>query len=600
MKPLFHQRIAPLAAAILLAFSGSVYAANDSGPVDSKQKIEQEERTRKEEAAKRTDHIFTLLFGEIALTENRLSESLGSYVNVYNRSQSPEVAERIMEISTQVRAYNVAETIYQKWRASEPNPSPALRRWGWVRAISNNQLDVAMADMKQVFAEANSDEQRSKLLAILAEYALQSPNKAEGISSQVIQLAREYSDLPESALVEVIYNGNKGAQVMSALKRLATLDKDISPTTMRILFHELNKNPDLLTTFFKKTDSSKLAPIWRELEVENLIASGQYDAAEQKIQKLLNEETKSANVYFQAARLHMYQGADIDIVAKYYQQAYEHGNDDDKARAAINMSVQYASMSDWRNAEDWAQRITHSHYLFDKWSLLTMIADKQQNWQKTYEYSKEAFKHPTYSDSIFSILDLQGAYLRSMSQVLPQKKLLAELNAHMANLEKSQQSVLKTELLMIALEFRANLYSLMSQPEKGIADLRKLLALDPDNAMFKNNLGYVLLESKPSKYMNEALPLIQAAYDAEPNNVMYNDSLGWAYYKKGQAQMALPYLEFAYDNLENAEVASHLGEVYWALKQPEKAKEIWQKAWIQSPKDKYLLNTLKRFKVQFK
>ena len=73
-----------------------------------------------------------------------------------------------------------------------------------------------------------------------------------------------------------------------------------------------------------------------------------------------------------------------------------------------------------------------------------------------------------------------------------------------------------------------------------------------------NALGYIMLSS-PKYDLNEAFKLIQTAYQVEPENPAVNDSLGWAYYLKGDAETALPYLQYAFEQYPDAEVALAFG-----------------------------------------
>uniref|UniRef100_UPI0035A138FC tetratricopeptide repeat protein n=1 Tax=Neisseria dentiae TaxID=194197 RepID=UPI0035A138FC len=110
-------------------------------------------------------------------------------------------------------------------------------------------------------------------------------------------------------------------------------------------------------------------------------------------------------------------------------------------------------------------------------------------------------------------------------------------------------------------------------------------------------LGYTMF-SLPEYDVEEAFRLIQAAYQQEPESAAINDSMGWAYYLKGDAQSALPYLEYAYAQFPDPEVAAHLGEVLWKLGQQEKAKSVWREGLSKGADDVVLQKTLQRLGVK--
>lgn len=112
---------------------------------------------------------------------------------------------------------------------------------------------------------------------------------------------------------------------------------------------------------------------------------------------------------------------------------------------------------------------------------------------------------------------------------------------------------------------------------EAVAELRRVLQIDPDFHAALNYLGYTLAESKEN--LDEALSLVQRAVALEPDNGAYVDSLGWTYYQLGRNEQARGYLERA-ARLEPADATlqEHLGDVYVALGQNDRAREAYQRA----------------------
>ena len=107
--------------------------------------------------------------------------------------------------------------------------------------------------------------------------------------------------------------------------------------------------------------------------------------------------------------------------------------------------------------------------------------------------------------------------------------------------------------------------------------LRRVLASEPDNATALNNLGYFLTER--NERLQEALEMIQRAVKAEPGNASFLDSLGWVYFKLGQLDKAEQNLsEAARGDTSSATIQEHLGELYQARSEPNKARAAWEKA----------------------
>ncbi len=106
---------------------------------------------------------------------------------------------------------------------------------------------------------------------------------------------------------------------------------------------------------------------------------------------------------------------------------------------------------------------------------------------------------------------------------------------------------------------------------------RRCLELEPGNGQALNFLGYLYADYKVK--VDQAVPLIERALAADPDNPYYIDSLGWAYFRLGRLEDARGQLERAVAlGGEEAEVLEHLGDVYLALARPGDAKSQYQKA----------------------
>ena len=124
------------------------------------------------------------------------------------------------------------------------------------------------------------------------------------------------------------------------------------------------------------------------------------------------------------------------------------------------------------------------------------------------------------------------------------------------------------------------------------SDLRSLLAQDENNATVLNALGYTMILH--TDRMEEAYELILRAYSLAPNEPSIIDSLGWVLFKLGRPVEALEYLTRAFDIVSDPEIASHLGEVLWALEYNEKAMDVWLYALKENPNHTIILETMLR------
>lgn len=124
------------------------------------------------------------------------------------------------------------------------------------------------------------------------------------------------------------------------------------------------------------------------------------------------------------------------------------------------------------------------------------------------------------------------------------------------------------------------------------ADLRHILALEPDHAMALNALGYVLADR--TDRFEEARALIVRALELRPEEPAYIDSLGWVEYRMGNHDRARDLLEQAYDLMPDHEIAAHLGEVLWVMGQREAALATWEEGLALNPDSRVLAETMQR------
>lgn len=108
-------------------------------------------------------------------------------------------------------------------------------------------------------------------------------------------------------------------------------------------------------------------------------------------------------------------------------------------------------------------------------------------------------------------------------------------------------------------------------------DLLAALKLAPTNASIMNYLGYMWVDN--GMRIPEAFTLLQKAHLLAPRDGAITDSLGWAYFKQGDAQTAASYLVIATEQSpESPEIYDHLGDAYAKLGKQVEARREWQRA----------------------
>ena len=109
------------------------------------------------------------------------------------------------------------------------------------------------------------------------------------------------------------------------------------------------------------------------------------------------------------------------------------------------------------------------------------------------------------------------------------------------------------------------------------ADLKKALALQPNQPLVLNYLGYSWIDK--GENLSDALGMIKHAVDLRPNDGYIVDSLGWAYFHLHDFDHATEYLERAIELLpEDPTINDHLGDAYWRAGRLSEARYQWRRA----------------------
>ncbi len=594
--PLLSTRFRPLALCLLVLFSGSVSAAASLPLADTVQPASAEsEYQRRAAVIKRANTLFTLLGGEMSLQKGDAGTALATYMVMLDRNKDPEIAERAMEMAVTLHAYEQAEAIYQKWREIEPVPGDAQRRMGWSRSLVIGDVDAALADLEPVLAKANELQTR-RIFLLLTQISIQNPQLVIKGGDKVHKAVSRYKDMPEAVIADAVFSALQGKErnAVAALQRLAELDADIRPATQLTLRLISQRQPEVLTRFFSETDTANLSPLWQELQVESLIHTGQTDEAYARLEALL-AQNPSADLYIQAALLAASRHAELSMINGYLERAYMAGTQEQKSKAAIIGTMNSVQAKNYAGADGWIARINAPEYAFDKIVLSASLKAEQGKWQAALGQAKSARNLPEQQGRFYSDSDLLRVQLYVISKLPNTQRALNELNALYGQISRQPDA---DDKLADVLYQRGLVYvDRLQQFDKAIADLERYLVLVPNNAQGMNALGYTILTS-PKPDIDRAFALIQEAYQAEPESAAINDSMGWAYYQKGDAEAALPYLQYAWETYPDPEVGAHLGEVLWKLGRQSEAQDILQKAHSADPKHKGLNETLKRLGVK--
>ena len=137
---------------------------------------------------------------------------------------------------------------------------------------------------------------------------------------------------------------------------------------------------------------------------------------------------------------------------------------------------------------------------------------------------------------------------------------------------------------LVLLNYSALLYE-QKKYKKMKEILHNLLKVNQDNAEGLNFLGYFLVDKGSKEDLGEGYKLISKALSLKPDEIAYQDSLAWYYFKTGNITEADKILK-SLPEVKDEEIYLHKAEVAFALKDFESAAKNYENVLKINPKNK--------------
>ncbi|AZM97922.1 tetratricopeptide repeat protein [Vreelandella venusta] len=501
----------------------------------------------------------SLLAAELAGQRGDYRYASQGYLEASRRYHNPALAERATFAARFGNDVALMEASAIRWRelapqAEMPNrllATLSLQRGDWLDSLEQRlaiaeaggngeiaafseaavaeeaPLNLLIEPLRDYLAQpgAQQNEFHSDVLlgAALIESALGQTRQAQQYLDQVTQLSPESAALwLAKARLALETGDHRGAQ------RAAQRGLDLAPDDVRFILMlaqaEIRLNnitaAEAHTTSLLETHGGN-----EELRIalaQLYLEEGHSEPAYRLLQPFIGQERVPNTAYFLLGAIAQSQG-EVDNALLYYRQIQD-GNEFLPARAAA------------------ARMLIENDRLLDARAMLRI----------------ERMRHDDYFGELV-MLEIQ---------------LLDEFNLQEEAMALLDRELTRTPDDTSLLYLRAMRAWEMGDLEAMERDLRQILSTEPDNADALNALGYTLADLNIQGRLEEARDLIERAYEADPNNPAILDSMGWVYFRLGQPDNALAWLESAYAQVPDQEIAAHLAEVLHALGRSEEARQL--------------------------
>ncbi len=538
--------------------------------------LEVKEKVKQKEQKSSIDPeiLFTLLTAELAGQRGQYDIALDGYIEVAKRTQDAKFSERAVMIAMYVKNSNKTKEALGLWLRQDPKNLSARKIAALLALRSGNKSEATEHLNAMLIYDATGFE--SALLELAG--VIQKEGRVDIIYDVLDELSKQHKDNAEIYFIQSLMALQKKDKNLAETKIQQTLRLKpdwekavILQAQIAVFGGDFNKAKLLLSYASDKyPNNSKINRMLAQI----LIKTGGYKEAIELYKKIILADPKDFESQFAEGLVHLQLDQDQqaeDVFKKMLEQP------DWRYQACFYLGKLEEKQGNEKKALSWFDQVTEGPFAFDASVSAISLLQKE--------------KH----------LEEAGSRLSLLQMKFPRQKLqLVLVQAELYNQQKKYDEAISAlsnaltdfpnqkELLYT----RALILERINKLDLAEIDLKKILAIDPNNFEALNALGYTLLNNS-GRYV-EAEKLLQKALDLEPNEAVIIDSFGWLQFKLGHLDQALKYLQQAYERQPENEIAAHLAEVLWVIGRKDEARTVFERAIKGSPDDEYLQDFKKR------
>lgn len=548
----------------------------EPGPVTSQpQSAKQAERTARTESLS-GELLYYLLAAEIALQRNQLGVAVEGYSKAAEITNDARIAERATRIAVYARDDQRALQSARHWVELEPDSFEAHQVLAAL-LVRGGRSDEAVPHFEAVLKLNGKGEEQKRYMLITS---LLSKEKDKQAALEVMEkLVAKREDNPDAlyALAHLaLLVGN-----LDRAEQAATRALELKPEWSQA--HLLRAN-----ILHRKGESERLIRLLREtlsdmpddmqlrmFLARKLVDEKRYAEAREEFSEVLDRQPDNGDARYALGLLGL-QMNDIEEAERNFKQMIARKQRVNEARYYLGQAAELQKKFDL--ALDYYGMIRSGrHYVDARIRTATILARQGQ-----LDAAREHLQNTSAET-----LDVELRLYLAEGEILRDAREYEE--AYRLYSVALQQMPDNTQLLYA----RALTAEKLDKLEVAISDLQTIVDNEPNNAEALNALGYTLVDE--TDRIEEGIKLIERAFRLKPDDPAVIDSMGWAYYRKGDYDKALEYLRRAFDMLKDGEIAAHLGEVLWVTGRKDDARRVWQDALRDTPEHQILLNVIQRF-----
>lgn len=571
---------AALAAAIALAFSAPGLAASDKVKAKAAKAAPARTAQPSSEDAQRSlpgQVVYQVLLGEIALQRGNNDLAVSAYSDLAYRTRDAKVLERATEVASIARRFDVAYETSKLWVEADPESLQARQTFAAVLVVQNRAEELG--PQLSVLLERDKEHLGDNLMRLnrmLARY-----QDKVAVYHMLEKVMLPYAGIAEAhfSLATAAFHAGEHQRALQEIRKALELRPDWEAAVLfesQLLARESpNAAIELLESFLSAN------PKAREVRLHlarGLVAEKRYAEARKHFNRLLAENPDSPELIYPVAMLALQQN-DLETAGPLLKKLLERGEPAERGVAAF---------------------------------YLGQIAEEARSFDEAVKYYRQVAVGDQFATAqirVAQILIKQGAglpaareHLQSSARLYPaaQSQLVVSEAQLLRDAGRDEEALVLLDQVLAKQPNQAEvLYDAALLAEKlgrmaiVESNLRRVIELRPDSAHAYNALGYSFADR--GIRLDEARQLITKALELAPEDPFIMDSMGWVLFRQGDIQGALGFLQRAYAQKKDAEIAAHLGEVLWRLDRRDEAKGVWVEASKRFPDNPELKAVQKKF-----
>jgi tetratricopeptide (TPR) repeat protein len=521
--------------------------------------------------------LFKFLLSEIAGQRGNTQLAAQGYLDMAKATRDPRIARRAVEIATYARQPGIALEAARIWYEADKD-NPQARQALASLLLTNNKLQEARPLLQALLeAEGDAGQGFMQLQALLSRH-----QDKNAVYAVIKDLAKGYPQLPEAhlAVAQAASAAGKSDVAFSEVREALKLrpDWEVGALVQAQLIQQRDsaqKAAEYLQGFLQSYPKAREV---RANYARLLISNKQIKDARSQYLMLLEEQPGDPDIAVTVGLLSL-QLNDFDAAETYLMRGLEL-NYRDANTLRFYIGQVHEERKRYPDAMKWYQSVTGGDQFVAAQARYAFLLGKQNKVAEARAYLQQIQGQVQTDEQRAALVQAEAQVLREAKNYQESFDVLAKaLAAQPDNPDLLYDTALAAEKLdrLDVLE----------------TNLRKVIAIKPDHAQAYNALGYTLADR--TDRLKEARQYIEKALKLSPDDPFILDSMGWVLYRQGQHKEGLEYLQRAYAQRPDPEIAAHVGEVLWAKGRQQEAEKVWRDSLKENPDNDVLQGTMKRF-----